>query len=103
MWTSQFWKDAIERAVKTAAQAALASIGAVSWANGGVTWGSTLVGLGIGVGVSFVMSILSSLVGDSTSASLVKTATVAAVAVLPILAVASVALAVVFGGFFDGH
>lgn len=69
MWSKAFWKDAIERAVKTAAQASLASIGAVSWANGGVTWGSTLVGLGIGVGLSFVTSILSSLVGDSRSAS----------------------------------
>lgn len=103
MWTSQFWKDAIERAVKTAAQAALASIGAVSWANGGVTWGSTLVGLGIGVGLSFITSILSSLVGDRTSASLVQAATIAAVTVLPILAAAGVMLAVVFGGFFDGH
>lgn len=69
LWTKAFWKDAIERAVKTAAQAALASIGAVSWANGGVTWGSTLVGLGIGVGLSFVTSVLSSLVGSSSSAS----------------------------------
>ena len=69
MWTRAFWKDAIERAVKTAAQSALAAIGAVSWANGGVTWSSTLVGLGIGVGLSFVMSILSSLVGDRQSAS----------------------------------
>jgi len=69
MWSKEFWKDAIERAVKTAAQAALASIGAVSWANGGVTWGSTLIGLGIGVGLSFLTSILSSLVGDSRSAS----------------------------------
>lgn len=69
MWTAQFWKDATERAVKTAAQAALASIGAVSWANGGVTWGSTLVGLGIGVGLSIVTSLLSSLVGSSNSAS----------------------------------
>jgi hypothetical protein len=69
MWSKQFWKDAIERAVKTAAQAALASIGAVSWANGGVTLESTLVGLAIGVGASFVTSLLSSLVGDSKSAS----------------------------------
>ena len=69
MWTKAFWKDALERAIKTAAQAALASVGAVSYANGGVTWGSTLVGLGIGVGLSFVTSLLSSLVGDSRSAS----------------------------------
>lgn len=103
MWTKAFWKDATERAVKTAAQAALASIGAVSWANGGVTWGSTLIGLGIGVGLSFVTSILSSLVGDKTSASLVNAATIAALTVLPILAVTAVFVAVVFGGFFDGH
>lgn len=72
MFTWKFWKDAIERATKTAAQSAMAAVGAVSWANGGVTWQSTLVGIGIGVGLSFIMSLLSSLAGDDTNASLVK-------------------------------
>ena len=92
MWTKAFWKDAIERAVKTAAQAALASIGAFSWANGGVTWGSTLVGLGIGVGLSFETSIHSSLVGDKTSASMVNATTLAVLTI-------GAGVAVVFGIF----
>lgn len=69
MWTKAFWKDAIERAVKTAAQSILVAITAVNVADGDVSWQSTLIGVGLGAGLSLVTSLLSSLVGDSRSAS----------------------------------
>lgn len=69
MWTSAFWKDAIERAVKTAAQSILVAITAVNVADGDVSWQSTLTGVGIGAGLSIVTSLLSSLVGAKNSAS----------------------------------
>lgn len=84
MWTKAFWKDAIERAVKTAAQSILSSIAAVNAAHGDVSWKSTLIGIGVGAGLSVVTSVLSSLVGSSSSASLVSSALT--LTVLPLVA-----------------
>lgn len=69
MWTKAFWKDAIERMVKTGAQSILVAISAVSYANGDVTFEGTLLGVGIGVGLSMGTSLLSSLIGNPRSAS----------------------------------
>jgi Putative lactococcus lactis phage r1t holin len=72
MWTAQFWKDSIERAVKTAAQSLLALVAVFNIADASAAWQDYLIGVGIAVGLSFLTSILSSLSGSSDSASLVK-------------------------------
>jgi len=72
MWTVVFWKDAVERAVKTAAQSLLALIAAFNVAGDGTDWTASLIGMGIAVGLSFLTSILSSLSGSPTNASAVK-------------------------------
>src|SRR5690554_3562596 len=74
MWTAKFWKDATERAVKTAAQAALAfwAVGdgmfnalEADWVNtGGVALGGAIL--------SYVMSLASTLRADPDTASLVN-------------------------------
>ena len=71
MFTLSFWKDAFERAIKTAAQSAAALIG-IGATLQDVNW--LLVGSASIVGfiLSILTSIGSSLVGDNDSASLVK-------------------------------
>ena len=71
MFTLSFWKDALERAIKTAAQSAAALIG-IGATLQDVNW--LLVGSASIVGfiLSILTSIGSSLVGDNDSASLVK-------------------------------
>ena len=74
MWTAKFWKDATERAVKTAAQAALAfwAVGdgmfnalEADWVNtGGVALGGAIL--------SYVMSLASTFRADPNTASLVN-------------------------------
>jgi len=71
MWTAKFWKDALERAIKTAAQVAVGLVTALNVTTG-FDWQTFLVGLGVSVGLSFVTSLLSSLAGSPTDASLVK-------------------------------
>jgi len=71
MWSKAFWKDAVERAVKTAAQVAVGLVTALNVTTG-FDWQTFLVGLGIATGLSFVTSILSSLAGSPNSASVVK-------------------------------
>ena len=70
MWTAQFWKDALERAIKTAAQTAVGLLTGLAVTTG-FEWDTFLIGLGIATGLSFLTSLLSSLSGSSTSASLV--------------------------------
>jgi len=69
VWTKVFWKDAIERGVKTAAQSLLALVVVFNITEASANWADYLAGVGIAVGLSFLTSILSSLVGDSRSAS----------------------------------
>jgi hypothetical protein len=71
MWTAAFWKDAFERAIKTAAQVAVGLLVGLN-ATTGFDWETFLIGLGISVGLSFVTSLLSSLAGSSDSASAVQ-------------------------------
>lgn len=70
MWTKAFWKDAIERGVKTAAQVAVGLLVGLSIGEG-FDWQTFLISFGTTVGLSFVTSILSSLVGSPNNASLV--------------------------------
>lgn len=70
MWSKAFWRDAAERAVKTAAQSALGvltatSVDAIDWA-GGVSV------VAVATAASVLTSIVSSGRGDTDSASLVR-------------------------------
>lgn len=71
MFTAKFWKDALERAIKTAAQTFLATAGVNAWKLDGDYW--TEVGLVVAGAtvLSLVTSLVSSQVGNSTDASLV--------------------------------
>lgn len=74
MFSKVFWKDALERAIKTAAQFGLFALGTVTWTViGDVISTSQAVGLAVAFG--FVLSILTSVasapVNDPESASLV--------------------------------
>lgn len=74
MWTSTFWLDAGERALKTAAQALLSLwlVGDVMFNLLDVSWGPALgVAAGAAV-VSLLTSIVSAPVGDKGTASLVR-------------------------------
>lgn len=76
MFTVPFWKDAGERALKTAAQALLSLwlVGDVALNLLAVEWGSALgVAAGAAV-VSLLTSVVSAPVGDAGTASLVSSA-----------------------------
>lgn len=72
MWTARFWKDASERALKSAAQAVLLYVGGdqvfdawhFNWAQAGALAAGAAA-------LSLLTSVVSSKVGDSASASLV--------------------------------
>lgn len=71
MWTKEFWKRAVERAVKTAAQTLLGVIAGLQVTTG-LDWSTVLISAGIATGLSVVTSLLSSLSGDSASPSAVE-------------------------------
>jgi hypothetical protein len=69
MMTKQFWKDALERAIKTAVQVAVPIVTATSldkldWQTAGLTIASAVL-------LSLFSSVLSSQVGSPADASLV--------------------------------
>lgn len=70
MWSARFWKDAVERAVKTAAQAAVGFFVGLQVTDE-FDWQTWAIGLGVAVAASFVTSLLSSLAGNSQTASMV--------------------------------
>lgn len=80
MWSKTFWKDAGERALRTALQALLAAfgVGQVGSAAGvnllTVDWPGALSLAGSAAFLSIVFSVLSSGRGDPESASWVKPA-----------------------------
>jgi len=72
MWTPEFWKDAAERALKTAAQVALAIVTAT--AGLGVTdidWATTASVVGLATLASVLTSIISAGVGPTGTPSVV--------------------------------
>jgi len=76
MFTAAFWQDALERAVKTAAQFDVVIIGGTALANPlllmTLNWGMIVQATVLGFLASILTSLASSLVGKSNSASLVK-------------------------------
>lgn len=74
MWTRKFWKDVAERAVKSAAQALLMLlVGDQAFNAWRADW-AMASGVAAGaVVLSVLTSIVSSWVGDSSSASMVDT------------------------------
>jgi hypothetical protein len=71
MLTTQFWKDAAERAVKTAAQAAIGAIGTTALIQS-IDWSIVGGTVGIATVLSVLSSIGSSAVAEPDSASLVR-------------------------------
>ena len=72
MWTKLFWKDAVERAIKTAAQAAVALM--TSGATGilDVDWMNILSVSALAFVTSVLTSLIGSTTGDKGTASFVK-------------------------------
>ena len=67
----KFIIDVIERAIKTAAQTAIATIGTTA-TFGGVNWLVVVSTVGMATVLSVLMSIASRQIGDTDSASVVK-------------------------------
>jgi len=76
MFNTTFWKDATERALKSAGQFGLGALGAVVFTSvDQVVNGGALVGLAIvyGAAASYLTSIGSANIGEKGTPSLVKT------------------------------
>lgn len=72
MFSKSFLKDAVERAVKSAAQFAVVAFGADTVNVIGIDFLGVVGAAGAGFVVSFLTSVASSRVGDSDTASLNK-------------------------------
>lgn len=72
MFTTQFWKDAGERAVKTFAQAAVALLTAGATGLLGIDWQQVVSVAGLAALVSVLTSVGSDYVGERGSASLIS-------------------------------
>jgi hypothetical protein len=74
MWTTGFWKQVLERALKTAAQAAVLVIGGDQlfdiWNTDWKLFGGTVL---VAAGLSVLTSLASTTVGEKDSPSLVET------------------------------
>lgn len=76
MFTISFWKDALERAIKSAAAAAIIALGLVKVGAFNALTTDWVAVAGISLGgfiLSVLMSISSAPLGDKGTASLVKT------------------------------
>lgn len=71
MLTKRFWKDAFERVISTAAQAAIGAIGATAVVQD-LDWKIVAGATGIAALLSFLKAIAATGVGNSQSASLVE-------------------------------
>lgn len=72
MWTKAFWLDTLERAVKTAAQSAVAVLATVAtFGDLSSGWDEALFLIGVATATSILTSIASSRVGTPADASLV--------------------------------
>ena len=75
MRTRQFWTDALERAVRTFAQALVAAITAGFVVTSGAQWKAALITAAVAALVSALMSVGGSAVGDPASPSFLPEAT----------------------------
>lgn len=73
MWTRTFWKQAIERALKTGAQTAVALLGVAGLGVLDVDWTQTASVVGLAVVASLLTSVASAGVGPAASPSTVST------------------------------
>lgn len=71
MWTASFWKQAAERAIKTAAQVALAFFVVGTTDLLSVDWQAVASGVGVAVIASLLTSVASLPFGPENSPSLV--------------------------------
>lgn len=65
IWTGTFWRQATERAIKTAAQVGAALVGVAGLGILDIDWKATASVMGLAVVASFLTSIASSEVGAS--------------------------------------
>lgn len=72
MWTWSFWKQALERAIKTAAQSAVALLGVAGLGILDVNWRATGSVVVLAFIASFVTSIAVSGIGEPNSPSSVR-------------------------------
>ncbi|NUU21591.1 MAG: Holin [Streptomycetaceae bacterium] len=72
MWTLGFWKQALERAIKTAAQVALGTLGVAGLGILDVDWRGVGSVVALSVVASFLTSIVTSEVGEKDSPSAVR-------------------------------
>ena len=78
MWTTRFWKDALERALKTFAQTLIALLGVGGFGIIDAPWFSSLSVAGLAALLSALSSVASATVGDQRTASLVPASLVPA-------------------------
>lgn len=71
MWTTRFWKDAVERALKTFAQTLIALLGVGGFGIIDAPWFSSLSVAGLAAVLSVLSSVASVTVGEQGTASLV--------------------------------
>lgn len=72
MFTTKFWRDLSERAVKTAAQSLGGAL--AGYAATGFSWEGALISAGVATALSVLTSIASSEIGDKGTASVVQLA-----------------------------
>lgn len=73
IWTSVFWRDTCERALKTAAQAVILALGGGAVNVLTLDWATLAGAAGGGALLSVLTSLASGVVTDSGTASLTKT------------------------------
>jgi hypothetical protein len=78
MWTPRFWKDAVERALKTFAQTLIALLGVGGFGIIDAPWFSSLSVAGLAALLSVLSSVASATVGEQGTASLVPPSATAA-------------------------
>lgn len=74
MWTSDFWKRAAERAIRTFAQALLGALTAGLVVTDSAQWTAALIAAAVAALASVLMSLAGSAVGDPSDPSLLPAA-----------------------------
>lgn len=74
LFTATFWLDALERAIKTAAQTLLATVGTNATDVTSLDWGAIGILVAFATGFSVLTSIVSSGIGEAGTASMLNPA-----------------------------